>query len=121
VHTPKSASDSLVQKVHALYQSSDATQQSVLRPIIQKHRDAGLPWMATLTEVSAWQWVDRQLAHPPGANHVHFDSVRSSIREIIADEQTASAQNPVVADATWNRVARRVQEEVLSRYDRGVR
>jgi hypothetical protein len=109
------------QKVHSLYRASDATQQNVLGTIIQKHRDAGLPWMATLTEVSAWQWVERQLAHPPGATHLHFDSVRSSIREIIADEQAASANNPTIADATWNRVARRVQEEVLSRYDRGVR
>lgn len=108
-------------KLAALFTSLDGVQKAELSKIIQAHQDANLPWMATLTEASAWQWVQTQLAHPPGANHVAFESVRSSIEEIINDEQDASIRNPASAVALWNRIARRVQAEVLNRHDRSVR
>ena len=67
------------------------------------------------TEASARDFVERNLKFPPvGNNHAERERVREGIRTIVE----AEAGDPI---ARWARTARRVHDEVLKEFERGIR
>ena len=67
------------------------------------------------TEANARAFVERNFNHPPtGNNHAVRERVRGGITAIIE----AEAGDPI---ARWARTARRVQDEVLTEFEREIR
>lgn len=103
------------------FKQAAPSSRAKIAEIVQAHQKANLPLAATVMEVSAFSWVQTQLANPPGATHADFESVRKEINRVVMEEQQHSVYDRSVSDATWKRIAERVQSEVLNTYSRSIR
>jgi hypothetical protein len=112
------------QKIDEFFKNSNPSVQKFISEILTRHKSLGVSPVGTLTEISSYMQLQSWLQSPPrghNGNHVDAVSTRISIGTIIQAEVAASESDTALAGSLWFRTVKRVQDEVMSKFDRGIR
>jgi hypothetical protein len=111
----------VLERINKIYQSANRDDKIEILQILRRTKEAAASPLVAEQELVAYSSVQKLLQQPLGTKHHEQQFFKSSVLDVICDEQEYSRQHVEASVATWGRVARTINEKLTGKYSRTIR